>query len=151
MAVHESFGSFIAQVAEVTVKPDGSLQVDRVVCAVDCGMAINPDNIVAQVQGGLGFGLSAALRGAITMKDGVVEQSNFHDYAPIRIDEMPRLEVHIAPSAEKPTGIGRPGVPPLAPRGGQCHRRGDWQTVAQSAVRHGCVESLMESVDLQVR
>lgn len=61
------------------------------------------------------FGLSAALRGAITMKDGVVEQSNFHDYAPIRIDEMPRLEVHIVPSAEKPTGIGEPGVPPLAP------------------------------------
>lgn len=67
------------------------------------------------MQGGVRFGLSAALRGAITMKDGVVEQSNFHDYAPIRIDEMPRLEVHIVPSAEKPTGIGEPGVPPLAP------------------------------------
>lgn len=115
VALHESFGSFVAQVAEVTVKPDGSLQVDRVVCAVDCGVAINPDNIASQVQGGVGFGLSAALRGAITMKDGVVEQSNFHDYAPIRIAEMPRVEVHIVPSAEKPTGIGEPGVPPLAP------------------------------------
>ncbi|MFG6490015.1 molybdopterin cofactor-binding domain-containing protein [Roseateles sp. BYS78W] len=115
VAVHESFGSYIAQVAEVTVKPDGSLHVDRVVCAVDCGVAINPDNIVSQVQGGVGFGLSAAVRGAITLKDGVVEQSNFHDYAPIRIEEMPRLEVHIVPSAEKPTGIGEPGVPPLAP------------------------------------
>lgn len=115
VAVHESFGSFVAQVAEVTIKPDGSLHVDRIVCAVDCGVAINPDNIVSQVQGGVGFGLSAAVHGAITLKDGVVEQSNFHDYAPIRIDEMPRLEVHIVPSAEKPTGIGEPGVPPLAP------------------------------------
>lgn len=115
VALHESFGTFVAQVAEVTVKTDGSIVVDRVVCAVDCGIAINPDNIRAQIEGGIGFGLSAALHGAITLKDGVVEQSNFHDYAPIRINEMPRVEVHIVPSAEKPTGIGEPGVPPLAP------------------------------------
>jgi len=115
VAVHESFHSYVAQVAEVTVKPDGSLKVDRIVAAVDCGVAINPDNVRAQVEGAIGFALSAVLHGAITLKDGVVEQSNFHDYTPIRINEMPRVEVHIVPSAEKPTGIGEPGVPPLAP------------------------------------
>ncbi|WP_137890238.1 xanthine dehydrogenase family protein molybdopterin-binding subunit [Ramlibacter sp. 2FC] len=115
VALHESFGSFVAQVAEVTIKPDGGLRVNRVVCAVDCGTVINPDNVRAQVEGSVGFALSAALHGAITLKDGMVEQSNFHDYAPIRINEMPRVEVHIVPSAEPPTGIGEPGVPPLAP------------------------------------
>lgn len=115
VAVHESFNSYVAQVAEVTVTPDGSVKVDRIVCAVDCGIVINPDNVRSQVEGSVGFALSAALHGAITLKDGVVEQSNFHDYAPIRINEMPRVEVHILPSAEKPTGIGEPGVPPVAP------------------------------------
>ncbi len=115
VAVHESFHSFVAQVAEVTVDADGGVRVDRIVCAVDCGIAVNPDNVRAQVEGAVGFALSAALHGAITLKDGVVEQSNFHDYAPIRINEMPKVEVHIVPSAEKPTGIGEPGVPPLAP------------------------------------
>ncbi|WP_426162315.1 molybdopterin cofactor-binding domain-containing protein [Pseudoduganella sp. R-34] len=115
IAVHESFGSFVAEVAEVTVNADGSFSVDRVVCAVDCGMVVNPDVVRAQAEGGVGFALSGALHGAITLKDGVVEQSNFHDYAPIRINEMPKVEVHIVPSAEKPTGIGEPGVPPLAP------------------------------------
>ncbi len=115
VAVHESFGTFVAEVAEVTVRPDGSFSVDRVVCAVDCGIVVNPDVVRAQVEGGVGFALSAALHGAITLKDGAVEQSNFHDYAPIRINEMPKVEVHIVPSAEKPTGIGEPGVPPLAP------------------------------------
>lgn len=93
----------------------GSVKVDRIVCAVDCGIAVNPDNVRSQVEGSVGFALSAVLRGAITLKDGVVEQSNFHDYAPIRINEMPKVEVHIVPSAEKPTGIGEPGVPPAAP------------------------------------
>jgi isoquinoline 1-oxidoreductase beta subunit len=115
IAVHEAFGSYVAEVAEVTVSADGSFSVDRVVCAVDCGIVVNPDVVRAQVEGGVGFALSAALHGAITLKDGAVEQSNFHDYAPIRINEMPRVEVHIVPSAEKPTGIGEPGVPPLAP------------------------------------
>jgi isoquinoline 1-oxidoreductase beta subunit len=113
--VHESFNTLVAQVAEVTVKSDGSVKVDRVVCAVDCGIAVNPDNVRSQVEGSVGFGLSAALHGAITLKDGVVEQSNFHEYAPIRINEMPKVEVYIVPSAEKPTGIGEPGVPPVAP------------------------------------
>jgi isoquinoline 1-oxidoreductase beta subunit len=115
VAVHESFHTYVAQVAEVTVKPDGSLKVDRVVCAVDCGIAVNPDVVRAQVEGSVGFALSAALHGAITLKNGVVEQSNFHDYASIRIGEMPKVEVHIVPSTEKPSGMGEPGVPPVAP------------------------------------
>ncbi|WP_018987908.1 xanthine dehydrogenase family protein molybdopterin-binding subunit [Aromatoleum toluclasticum] len=115
VAVHESFRSYVAQVVEVTVAPDGSFKVDRVVCAVDCGIAVNPDVIRAQMEGGIGFGLAAALAGAITLKDGVVEQSNFHDYPILRIDQMPNVEVHIVPSAEKPTGVGEPGVPPIAP------------------------------------
>ncbi|MFC5695850.1 molybdopterin cofactor-binding domain-containing protein [Pseudomonas sp. GCM10022186] len=115
IAVHESFNSFVAQVAEVTVKADGSFKVDRVVCAVDCGLAINPDVIRAQMEGGIGYGLAAALHGAITLKDGVVEQSNFHDFQVLRINEMPVVEVHIVPSAEAPTGVGEPGVPPIAP------------------------------------
>ena len=115
MAVHESFHSFVAEVAEVTVKPDGSFSVDRVVAAVDCGVAVNPDVIKAQVEGSVGFALSAVLYGRITLKEGVVEQSNFHDYQQISISEMPKVEVHIVPSGEKPTGIGEPAVPPLAP------------------------------------
>jgi isoquinoline 1-oxidoreductase beta subunit len=115
VAVHESFHSVVAQVAEVTVNADGSVKVDRIVTAVDCGLAINPDNIRAQMEGGIGFALSAALYGKITLKDGVVEQSNFHDYPILRIGEMPAIEVHIVPSTAKPTGVGEPGVPPLAP------------------------------------
>ena len=115
VAVHESFRSFVAQVAEVTVKADGTYRVDRVVCAVDCGIAISPDVIAAQMEGGIGFGLGAAMFGAITLKDGAVEQSNFHDYRVLRLDEMPKVEVHIVKSAAKPTGVGEPGVPPVAP------------------------------------
>ncbi len=115
IAVHESFNTFVAQVAEVTLKKDGSFHVDRVVCAVDCGVAINPDNIRAQMEGGIIFGLSAALSGAITFKDGAVEQSNFDDYPVLRMNQSPRIEVHIVPSAEAPTGVGEPGVPPIAP------------------------------------
>ncbi|WP_395399620.1 molybdopterin cofactor-binding domain-containing protein [Pseudoduganella sp. UC29_106] len=115
VAVHKAFGTFVAQVAEVTVKADGSYRVDRVVCAVDCGIVVNPDVVKAQIEGGIGYALSAVLHGAITLTDGQVDQSNFHDYQPIRITEMPVVEVHIVPSAEAPTGIGEPGVPPLAP------------------------------------
>ena len=115
IAVHESFNTFVAQVAEVTVAKDRTFKVDRVVCAVDCGVAVNPDVIRAQMEGGIGYGLSAALHGAITLKDGRVEQSNFHDYKPLRIHEMPAVEVHIVTSTEKPSGVGEPGVPPIAP------------------------------------
>jgi isoquinoline 1-oxidoreductase beta subunit len=115
VAVHESFNTFVAQVAEVTVKADGSFHLDRVVCAVDCGIAVNPDVIRAQMEGGIGYGLSAALYGAITLKEGQVEQSNFHDYRALRISEMPAIEVYIVNSTEKPSGVGEPGTPVIAP------------------------------------
>jgi isoquinoline 1-oxidoreductase beta subunit len=115
VAVHESFNTVVAQVAEVTVSKDGKFKVDRVVCAVHCGLAVNPDVVKAQMEGGIGFGLSAALYGKITLKDGVVEQSNFHDYPVLRINEMPAVEVYIVPSTEAPTGVGEPGVPVVAP------------------------------------
>ena len=115
IALHESFSSFVAQVVEVTVKADKSYRVDRVVCAVDCGLAINPDIVRAQMEGCIGFALSAARYGAISLTDGVVDQSNFHDYRIISIAEMPKIEVHIVPSAKAPSGVGEPGVPPFAP------------------------------------
>jgi isoquinoline 1-oxidoreductase beta subunit len=115
VAVHESFNSYVAQVAEVSTKPDGSWKVERIVCAVDCGQPINPSIIRAQMESAIGYGLSAALYGAITLKDGAVEQSNFHDYQVLRIDQMPKIEVHIVPSREAPTGVGEPGLPPTAP------------------------------------
>ncbi|HEY1058388.1 MAG TPA: xanthine dehydrogenase family protein molybdopterin-binding subunit [Limnobacter sp.] len=115
VAVHESFNSYVAQVAEVTVQKDGSYKVDRVVCAVDCGVAINPDVIAAQIEGGVGFALSAMMNSAITLKQGQVQEGNFDTYAQLRIFDMPKVETHIVPSAAPPTGIGEPGVPPLAP------------------------------------
>jgi isoquinoline 1-oxidoreductase beta subunit len=115
IALHKSFNTYVAQVAEVTVTQAGELKVDRMTCAVDCGIAVNPGIIEAQMQGGIGFGLSAALRGAITLKDGKVEQSNFHDYQPLRMNEMPHVDVHIVSSSEAPSGVGEPGVPPIAP------------------------------------
>jgi isoquinoline 1-oxidoreductase beta subunit len=115
IAVHESFDSFVAQVAEVAVADDGSLRVEKVVCAVDCGIAVNPDIVIAQMEGGIGYALGAALRNKITLSKGEVDQSNFNDYEPLRIDDMPKVEVHIVNSSEAPTGVGEPGVPPLAP------------------------------------
>jgi isoquinoline 1-oxidoreductase beta subunit len=115
IAVHESFKSYVAHVVEVSMGEDGLPKVERVVCAADCGIAINPDVIRAQLEGGMGFGLSAALFSAIDLEDGRVVQSNFHDYRVLRINEMPNVEVHIVPSKENPTGIGEPGVPPIAP------------------------------------
>ena len=115
IAVAEAFNTVVAQVAEVTVDASGGFKVDRVVCAVDCGTPINPDIITANIEGGIGFGLGAALYGAITLKEGRVEQSNFNDYRVLRINEMPKIEVHIVPSTEAPTGIGEPGVAPVGP------------------------------------
>ena len=115
VAVHESFGSVVAQVAEVSRDSDGLPRVERVVCAVDCGIAVNPDVVRAQMEGSIGFGLGTALSSEITLVDGHVQQSNFHDFRILRIDEMPRVEVHIVPSAAPPTGVGEPGVPPIAP------------------------------------
>jgi isoquinoline 1-oxidoreductase beta subunit len=115
VAVHESFGSVVAQVAEVTVSGN-DIRVDRVVCAVDCGIAVTPDVVVAQMQSGIGYGLSAALWGEITLTGGRVDQSNFDGYRVMRINEMPKVvEVHIAPSTSSPSGVGEPGTPPIAP------------------------------------
>ncbi len=115
VAVHESFASYVAQVVQVSIK-NSMLSVDKVVCAVDCGVPINPDIIKAQMEGGIGFGLSPTLMSTITLGEGgMVNQSNFHDYQVLRINQMPEVEVHIVPSAEAPTGVGEPGVPPIAP------------------------------------
>jgi isoquinoline 1-oxidoreductase beta subunit len=114
IALHRCYGTSAAIVAEVTVEP-GRYKVDRVVCAVDCGVAVNPDVIEAQVEGSVGFALSSVLRNAIALNKGVVEQSNFDDYDPTRFSEMPKVEVHIVKSLAAPTGIGEPAVPPLAP------------------------------------
>jgi len=115
IAVAESFGSVVAQVADVSQTSDGSVKVDNVVCAVDCGTPINPNLIAAQMEGGIAYGLSATLKGAITLKDGKVEQSNFDSYDVLRIADMPNVDVHIVPSQAPPTGTGEPGVPPIAP------------------------------------
>lgn len=115
IAVHESFGSFVAQVAEVSLDATGQVQVHRVVCAIDCGRIVNPDTIKAQVESGIVFGLSAVLYGAITLKNGRVEQGNFDSYPLVRMQAAPQVEVHIIPSDEPPGGVGEPGVPPIAP------------------------------------
>lgn len=109
-----AFHSYVAQVAEVSVTK-GKLRVHRVVCAVDCGRVIHPDGVAAQMEGAIVYGLTAALKGAITVKDGRVEQGNFDDYQMLRIDEMPLVEVHVVPSDAPPTGTGEPGLPPIAP------------------------------------
>ena len=102
--------------AEVSVG-DGGVKVHKVVCAVDCGVPINPDNIRAQMEGGIGFGLGAILAEELTLTGGVVDQANYDTYTPLRIDAMPEVEVHIVPSTERPTGVGEPGVPPIGPGG----------------------------------
>ena len=116
IAVVESFGSYVAEVAEVSVnRKSGEVRVHRVVCAVDCGRYVNPDTIAAQMEGGIVFGLTAALKGQITIAKGRVEQSNFHDYEMLRLNETPKVEVYIVPSNEAPGGVGEPGTPPIAP------------------------------------
>ncbi len=115
VAVHESFNSYVAQVAEVAREKDGSIKVKRIVCAVDCGFVINPDVVVAQMESGIVYGLGTAIRNAVTLDGGEVEQDNFPVYEPLRISEMPEIEVHIVNSTEAPTGVGEPGTPPVAP------------------------------------
>jgi len=115
IATHFSFDSYVAQVAEVSVEKDGAVRVHRMVCAVDCGRVVNPDTVKAQMEGGIVFGLTAALKDEITFENGRVKQSNFHNYPMLRINESPQIEVHIVPSTENPTGVGEPGVPPVAP------------------------------------
>jgi isoquinoline 1-oxidoreductase subunit beta len=114
IAMHESFGSFVAQVAEVSVSPEGEVRVHKVVCAVDCGRTVNPSTIEAQMESGIVYGLTAALYGAMTFKNGRVQQTNFDTYPLLRIGEMPLVEVHILQTNEHPGGIGEPGTPPIA-------------------------------------
>ncbi len=114
VALAESFNTIVAQIAEVSID-NGRPRVDRVVCAVDCGLAVNPDNIRAQMEGGIGFGLGAAMKSQLTLENGRVAEGNFDGYEVLRIDEMPQVEVHIVPSTQKPTGVGEPGVPPIGP------------------------------------
>jgi isoquinoline 1-oxidoreductase beta subunit len=115
IAVAFSYGSYAAEVAELSVEKDGRIRVHRVVCAIDCGIVVNPDTVKAQVEGSIAWGLTAALYGAITIDKGRVQQSNFHDYRMLRINEMPAVEVYIIPSNAPAGGVGEPGVPPLAP------------------------------------
>lgn len=114
IAVHESFGSFVAQVAEVSVDA-GRIRVHRVVCAIDCGLAVNPEGVRAQMESGIVFGLGAVLYGTLTIKAGRVQESNFHDYRVVRMNESPQIDVYIVPSTEKMGGAGEPGTPPIAP------------------------------------
>jgi isoquinoline 1-oxidoreductase beta subunit len=114
LAVHESFHSFVAYVAEVSLH-EGRPRIHRVTAGVDCGRVVNPDGVRAQIEGAVGFGLTATLYSEITLKDGQVQQGNFHDYRMLRMPEMPAVDVHLVPSEEKTTGIGEPGVPPVAP------------------------------------
>ncbi|MEL7000603.1 MAG: xanthine dehydrogenase family protein molybdopterin-binding subunit, partial [Pseudomonadota bacterium] len=114
VAVHKSFNSYVAEVAEVSIQ-DGAIKLEKITCAVDCGLAVNPDIIRAQMEGGIGYGLGAIMRNKITFTEGEVDQSNFPDYEPLRITDMPDIEVHIVASAEAPTGVGEPGLPPAGP------------------------------------
>ena len=115
VALHESFKSYVAQVADVALNADGSYKVIRVVSAIDCGIAVNPDVVNAQIEGGIGFGLGAALRNEITLAGGEIEQSNFDSYEPLRMSDMPKIESYIVPSAEAPSGVGEPGTPVILP------------------------------------
>lgn len=114
IAVHWSFLSYAAEVAEVTVEDDGSVSVDRVVCVADCGTVVNPRTLEEQMEGGIVYGLTAMLKDEITIDGGSVNQGNFDDYPMLRMNEMPTVEVHVVPSTQPPSGAGEPGVPPLA-------------------------------------
>ena len=115
VSVQFAFATYMAQVAEVEVAKDGTVRVRRVVCAVDCGTVVNPDTVRAQIESAVMFGVTAALYGAITLKDGRVEQSNFHDYRVLRMNEAPAVEVHIVQSAEPPGGMGEAGTSCVVP------------------------------------
>ena len=115
VALHESFGSVVAQVAEVSVGEDQHIRVDRVVCVIDCGFALNPNLVRQQLESGVVFGLSAALYGEIVIEKGQVQQGNFHDYRIVTMDECPSVETEVMASAAPPGGVGEPGLPPIAP------------------------------------
>jgi isoquinoline 1-oxidoreductase beta subunit len=141
VALVESFGSFVAQIAEVSVGADGAPRVHKVWCAVDCGIALNPNVIKAQMEGGIGYGLGAVLFDAVTLGEGGrIQQSNFHDYRSIRINEMPDIAVEIIKSTEKPTGVGEPGVPPAGPAVANA-----WRSLTGAPVRQLPIVKLISS------
>ncbi|WP_375230693.1 xanthine dehydrogenase family protein molybdopterin-binding subunit [Roseobacter sp. S98] len=115
VAVHKSFGTYVAEVVEITGTADDGVKIEKVTCAVDCGIAVNPDVIRAQMEGGIGYGIGHVMRDQITLTDGAVDQFNFPDYEPLRISDIGAIETHIVTSAEAPTGVGEPGTPPAAP------------------------------------
>ena len=114
LALHESFNTVVGQVAQLRRTANG-FKLEKVICAVDCGLAVNPNIVAMQMESGIGYGLAAALSGAITLKDGRIEQGNFDDYSVLRMNQMPAIDVHILPSTNKPTGVGEPGTPVIAP------------------------------------
>ncbi|WP_170343853.1 xanthine dehydrogenase family protein molybdopterin-binding subunit [Ruegeria atlantica] len=115
IAVHKSFGSYAAEVVEISGDPESGIKIEKVTCAVDCGIAVNPDVVRAQMEGGIGYGIGHVMRDQITLTSGAVDQYNFPDYEPLRIGDIAAIDVHIVPSAEAPTGVGEPGTPPSAP------------------------------------
>jgi isoquinoline 1-oxidoreductase beta subunit len=115
VALHESFGTVVAEIADIAMDEKGGFKVERVVCAVDCGTAINPDQVRAQMEGGIGFGLGSVLHEELSLTAGQVDQTNYDSYLPLRIEEMPKVETHIVPSDATPSGVGEPGVPPIGP------------------------------------
>lgn len=115
IAVHKSFGSYVAEVVEISGNAEDGVKIEKVTCAVDCGLAVNPDIIKAQMEGGIGYGIGHVMRDQITLTGGAVDQFNFPDYEPLRITDIGEIETHIVPSAEPPTGVGEPGTPPAAP------------------------------------
>ncbi|MEN9629252.1 MAG: hypothetical protein RJA10_2479, partial [Pseudomonadota bacterium] len=115
VALHQSFGSTVAMVVEVSVGADKAIRVHRVVAAVDCGTVVNPGHVAQQVESSVVYGLSAALWGGVRIEKGRVQPSNFHDQPALRIDACPRIETHLVPSAEHPEGMGEPALPPVAP------------------------------------
>ena len=115
LAVHESFGSWSAQVAQVTVSKNHEISIDKIVASVDCGTVINPDGVKAQMEGSIVYGLTSTLKGEITIEKGAVAQSNFHEFELLQMHEMPKVEIYIVPSLEPPGGAGEPGLPPVAP------------------------------------
>ena len=115
VAVHKSFGTYVAEVVEITGNADDGVKIEKITCAVDCGIAVNPDVIKAQMEGGIGYGIGHVMRDQITLTDGAVDQFNFPDYEPLRISDIGAIETHIVTSAEAPTGGGEPGTPPAAP------------------------------------
>lgn len=115
VSVQFAFGTYMAQVAEVKVASDGAVQVQRVVCAVDCGIVVNPDTVRAQIESAIIFGIAGALYGEVTLKNGRVEQANFHNYRVLRMNETPIIDIHLVKSRETPGGMGEPGTSALAP------------------------------------